>query len=58
MDFRPFKVYVEDDIDRGYPVLAIRETSEGTELLLPNKSSKLKWVKMRDVTVCNVYPMK
>ena len=57
MDFRRFRVYVDEaaegkgfDTDVAFPVLAIRDGQEGTELLVPNIKRKLIWVKMKNTT--------
>jgi hypothetical protein len=56
MDFRRFRVYVEEvegkgfDADEAFPVLAMRDAAGGTELLLPSTKKKLTWVKMKNTT--------
>ena len=57
MDFRRFRVYVDEaaegkgfDTDAAFPVLAMRDGQEGTELLIPNLKKKLIWVKMKNTT--------
>jgi hypothetical protein len=57
MDFRHFRVYVDEvaagkgfDTDQAFPVLAIRDGQEGTELLVPDIKKKLTWVKMKNTT--------
>jgi len=57
MDFRRFRVYVDEaaegkgfDTEGAFPVLAIKDGQEGTELLVPNIKKKLIWVKMKNTT--------
>jgi hypothetical protein len=57
MDFRKFRVYVDEEAagkgfvsGEAFPVLAIRDGKEGTELLLPDTRKKLTWVKMKNTT--------
>ena len=56
MDFRRFRVYVEEvegkgfAADEAFPVLAMRDVDGGTELLLPSTKRKLTWVKMKNTT--------
>jgi hypothetical protein len=55
MDFRRFRVYVDEaaegkgfDKDEAFPVLAMKDGPEGTELLLPDIKKRLTWVKMKN----------
>ena len=55
MDFRRFRVYVDEvaegkgfDTDEAFPVLAVKDGQEGTELLVPDIKKKLTWVKMKN----------
>ncbi len=55
MDFRHFRVYVDEaaegkgfDTDEAFPVLAMKDGQEGTELLVPNIKKKLTWVNMKN----------
>jgi hypothetical protein len=55
MDFRHFRVYVDEEAegkgfgtDEAFPVLAMKDGQEGTELLVPNIKKKLTWVKMKN----------
>jgi hypothetical protein len=56
MDFRQFRVYVDEaeekgfDADTVFPVLAMREGQSGTELLVPNIKKRLTWVQMKHTT--------
>jgi hypothetical protein len=54
MDFRPFRVYVDEamegkgfDTDEAFPVLAIRDGKDGTEFLVPDMKKRLTWLKMK-----------
>jgi hypothetical protein len=55
MDFRRFRVYVDEvaegkgfDTDEAFPVLAMKDGKEGTELLVPDIKKKLTWVKIKN----------
>lgn len=55
MDFRRFRVYVDEvaegkgfATDEAFPVLAVKDGQEGTELLIPDIKKKLTWVKMKN----------
>ena len=56
MDFRRFRVYVDEEAGKGFksdeafPVLAMREGKAGTELLVPDVKKKLTWVQMKNAT--------
>ena len=57
MDFRQFRVYVDEaeekgfDADTAYPVLAMKEgQGAATELLVPNAKKRLIWVQMKHTT--------
>ena len=57
MDFRRFRVFVDEaaegkgfETDEAYPVLAMKDGEQGTELLVPDSKKKLKWVKMKNTT--------
>ena len=57
MDFRRFRVYVDEaaegkrfDGEEAYPVLAMKEGEQGTELLVPDIKKKLTWVQMKNAT--------
>jgi hypothetical protein len=58
MDFRHFRVYVDDveekgfDAETAFPVLAIRDGqgAGATEFLVPNTRKKLTWVPMKHTT--------
>ena len=57
MDFRRFRVYVDEaagkgfDTDQAFPVLAMRDGQGGaTELLVPDTKKKLIWVQMKHTT--------
>jgi hypothetical protein len=55
MDFRHFRVYVDEaaegkgfEADQAFPVLAMKDGEQGTELLVPDTKKKLTWVKMKN----------
>ena len=55
MDYRRFRVYVDEkaegkgfETEEAFPVLAMRDGQEGTELLVPDIKKKLTWVKMKN----------
>jgi len=57
MYFRRFRVYVDGvaegkgfDADQAFPVLAMRDGQEGTEVLVPDIKKKLTWVKMKNTS--------
>ncbi len=57
MDFRHFRVYVDEAQEKGFdadtasPVLAMRDGQAGaTEFLVPNTKKKLAWVQMKHTT--------
>lgn len=57
MDFRRFRVFVDEaaegkgfEADEAYPVLAMKEGEQGTELLVPDAKKKLKWIQMKNTT--------
>jgi hypothetical protein len=57
MDFRRFRVFIDEaaegkgfEADEAYPVLAMKDGEQGTELLVPDARKKLKWVKMKNTT--------